>query len=177
MLTVWSFVDPYSSDADAMRAKEWNEENPDKPPKDGQEMEYEEVEKYFREGFPGEEIRFSRGKLPHDLSNASPDFYVFDIGGMDMGGTGRGRFCNEVVRQLADHPNTLFVPWSAFTHRYAEGAIQELLVPDPDGVWEDSMLGRVPNILILDSKSCYDGILAETLVARLRKLYQERRKP
>lgn len=175
-MTVWMFIDPYSSDADHTRAMEWNAEHPDQPAREGVDMEYEDVERVFREGFPEEKITFHRGKLPHDLKNANPDYYVFDIGGMDMGGTSRGHFCNEVARQLADHPNTTFVPWSAFTHRYAEGAIQELLVPDPNGVWEDSMLGRVPNILILDSKSCYDGLLEDTILARLRTLYQERRK-
>jgi hypothetical protein len=177
-MTVWTFVDPNSSQTDEDLAEQWNAEHPDQPPRTGADMEYEEIEQLFRKSFADEQLIFHRGKLPHDLKNGAPDYYVFDIGGMDMGGTfvRRRMFSNELARQVGEHPNTTFVPWSAFTHRYAEGALEELLLgDDPDTEWKPKTM-LPPNILILDSSSCYDGVLAEKLLSELRSRYQSRKR-
>lgn len=176
-MTVWTFVDPNSSQTDEDLADQWNEANPDKPPRTGADMEYEEIETLFRGGFPDEQIAFVRGKLPHDLKNGAPNYYVFDIGGMDLGGTNASRrmFSNELARQVREHPDTTFVPWSAFTHRYTEGALEELLLgDDTETEWKLSMLP--PNILILDSASCYAGVLSTRLLTDLRQRYQTRKR-
>lgn len=176
-MTVWTFVDPNSSQTDEERADQWNADHPDQPAKTGADLEYEEIEQLFRKSFAAEQLAFHRGKLPHDLKNGAPDYYVFDIGGMDMGGTSARRrmFSNELARQVREHPNTTFVPWSAFTHRYAEGALEELLLgDDTDTEWKLSMLP--PNILILDTNSCYDGVLADKILGELRTRYQSRKR-
>lgn len=174
-MTVWMFLDPFASMVAEDEAKTWNEENPDKPPKDAQDVEYERIEATFREGFPDEkDILFSRGKGFLDLKNGCPDFYVWDIGGMcytDYSGHGRSGFSRGVVEQLKDHPDTWFVPWSAFTFRYVEGALAE-------EYGEDVQIdGRLPpNILILDEKEMYKGVLEETIMERLKAKYQARRR-
>lgn len=177
-MQVWMFVDPNSSQTEEDRAEEWNEKNPDKPPRSAVDMEYVEIEELFAKTFPAEQIQFQRDVMPHSLKNAGPDFYVFDIGGMDFGGSNARRrmFSNELARQVREHPDTTFVPWSAFTHRYAEGALEEMLLgDDPDTEWKPKEM-LPPNILILDSNSCYDGLLSDKLLAYARERYQNRKK-
>lgn len=172
-MTVWMFLDEYASLTAGDRAREWNEENPDKPPREPVDVEYEDVEALLREAFAGETILFSRGKRPHELANQAPTIYLWDIGGMDgCTGSRRGQFSRDVIEQVAEHQDTIFIPWSSFTQRYAEGALCDLL---GDECWAD---GRIPhNVIILDAeqvRKCYD--LDNELLGRLRTLYQARGK-
>jgi len=91
------------------------------------EVEYKEITDFFGKAFPKESCDFHRGKLPHDLSNDLCDFYVFDFGGLMPGCTDMvsSQF-NELVRQVADHPNTVFIMWSSFTRLSYEEAMQEI---------------------------------------------------
>ena len=172
-MTVWMFLDDYASMVADDKAHAWNEANPDKPPKAAKDIEYEEIEKLFRETYPDEKILFSREKRPFDLRNGGgPTFYVFDIGGLD-GFTGMGgrckRFADEVVNQVKDHPDTLFVPWSAFTQRYVEGALCDLL---GDECWADNKIP--PNVVVLDEKEMR-GWIEQTIKDKMSALYQKRR--
>lgn len=170
-MTVWLFMDKNSSGVSHDKAEEWNAENPDGPQKEGVDIDYEEAEEAFRKGFPGETILFSRDKNFYDLKNGSPDYYVFDIGGMDYFGTRRSDFCRGVIELVADHPDTWFVPWSAFTFRYVEGALCDLLGDDC------KVEGKLPpNVLVLDDREIYAGVIESTIMDRLRAAYQTRKK-
>lgn len=171
-LSVWLFMDEGSSFLAHDRAEGWNDEHPEGPHKRGVDVDYEDAEDAFREAFPGVDLRFSRGKNWPELKNGSPDYYVFDIGGMDYGGSSRGNFARGVIDQVEDHPDTWFVPWSAFTFRYVEGALCDLLGDDCQ------VNGRLPpNVLVLDDKEVYSGVLEHTVMDRLKAAYQARRKP
>lgn len=177
-MQVWMFVDPNSSQTEEDRAEAWNAANPNKPPRSAVEMEYAEIMDLFARTFPAEQIEFKPDVLPHALQNAGPEFYVFDIGGMDFGGTSSRRraFSNALAQQVREHPDTTFVPWSAFTHRYAEGALEEMLLgDDPDAEWKPKEM-LPPNILVLDSNSCYDGLLSDKMLAYARQRYQARKR-
>lgn len=94
------------------------------------EEEYAELEELFRQTFPGHALTFTRDMLPHMLANACPDVYLFDIGGLcytDYSGGVRINFCKDVIAQVKDHPNTLFIPWSSMTMSYTRDAAEELL--------------------------------------------------
>lgn len=111
-LSVWLFSDEFASLSST------------------QEEEYDEMEKKLTELLPDVKLRFSRGKQPQDLANASPDVYVFDIGGMcyvDYGGIQRRNWCHMVLRQLEDHPNTLFIPWTSMTGDSLQWAIEDFM--------------------------------------------------
>jgi hypothetical protein len=102
-----------------------------------QEEEYEEIEELFRQMLPGEKLLFERNKRPSQLANGSADVYVFDIGGMcyvDHSGERRKSWCHDVLRQVEDRPNTLFVPWTSMTGDYLRYVLQEMLPEwdDPD---------------------------------------------
>lgn len=100
-----------------------------------QEEEYEEIQRELQELVPEIKLTFSLNKSPDQLSNASPDVYLFDIGGMcatDYGGSQRRNWCHMLMRQIDDHPNTLFIPWSSMTGDSIRSAMQEFL---PE--WDD----------------------------------------
>lgn len=95
-----------------------------------QEEEYEELEKLLRETVPCESFYFRRNVTPQELAGQSPDIYAFDIGGMcyeDHSGDRRLNWCHNVIRQVEDHPDTLFVPFSEMTSDYWKFAIEEFL--------------------------------------------------
>lgn len=101
------------------------------------EEEYKEIQSNFEEMLPGCQFTFYRDKTPFHLKNASPDVYVFDIGGLcyvDHSGERRLDLCREVLRQAEDHPRTLFVPWTSMTGDYLRTALHQLLPEwsDPD---------------------------------------------
>lgn len=78
--------------------------------------------------FPNETLSFDEGKMPWDLKNNNPDIYLFDIGGLchtDFSGGQRMRLCSVILRELDDHPNTKFVPWSSFTRKFIRYAFEE----------------------------------------------------
>lgn len=172
MPVVWMFLDDYASMTADDRAAAWNEENPTQKPKTAKEIEYEEIEKVFQDSFPDAKFLFSRDKNAFELRNGGPDYYVFDIGGLD-GFTGCGgrckRFADELVNQVKDHPDTLFVPWSAFTQRYVEGALCDML---GDDCWVDKKIP--PNIIVLDDKEMR-GWIEGTILDKLKAAYQGRR--
>lgn len=106
------------------------------------EEEYEEIEEWFREQLPDADIKFHRKMMPHKLANASPDVYLFDIGGLcyvDHSGERRLNLCHEVLRQVEDHPSTLFIPWTSMTRDYLRYALEDMLpetaANTPPNVW------------------------------------------
>ena len=171
-MTVWMFLDDYASMSAVDKANEWNDANPTQKPKEPNEIEYEEIEKILTEVFAGEKILFSRGKPPNELKNGGPDYYVFDIGGLDnftMVGGRCARFARDLVEQIADLPSTLFVPWSAFTQRYVEGALCDIL---GDDCWVDK---KIPgNVIVLDDKEMR-GWIENTILEKLKTAYQSRK--
>lgn len=135
----------------------------------GQDIEYKEIEEFFRDLFPDEKLMFKRNVTFNDLSNTNPDYYVFDIGGMDIAydtlGKRRTQWCRGVVNQIADHPNTVFVPWSQFTQGYAKNALLDLIGEEAFDA------GKFPpNLIVLsDSEnrlSSTEILLREKLKAR-----------
>lgn len=110
------------------------------------EDEYTHLESFFTEQLG--KVKFKRNMLFTELRNGSPDLYVFDIGGLcyvDYSGRQRMDWCNEVLRQVADHPNTLFIPYSDMTRGYCRVAMEDL-VPEtltapnvfcPKSKWDD----------------------------------------
>ena len=93
------------------------------------EDEYEEIEEFFKGQLSGR-LYFKREVLPGELKNGSPDIYLWDIGGMcivDHSGDRRIEFCRQIVEQVDDHPNTLFIPYTAMTRRDLQFALTEYL--------------------------------------------------
>jgi len=120
-MTIWMYVDEFSSMMSSTA------------------KEYAEIRGCFRKWLPKHKILFCKDKRPHELANARPDIYVFDIGGLcyvDYSGNQRHNFCHEVVRQVEDHPNTLFVPWTSMTRASLRFAMTEFL-PEFAGKAED----------------------------------------
>jgi hypothetical protein len=121
---VWLFVDEFAS--------------LDSTPDD----EYDEIEGFLCETLRGHTLAFQRDMRPHLLANASPRVYLFDIGGMcvtDFGGGMRRNWAHTLIRQLEDHPSTLFVPWTSMTGDSLRSALQEFLPEwhDPEAALPD----------------------------------------
>ena len=181
-MVVWMFVDDYSSISSQVMAERWNENHPDGPKKDAVDIDYEEIENVFRKTFRGENIVFRRNMRPTELVGSAPDFYVFDIGGMDMGSSyyyssgQRGVFSRYVANALNDHPDTIFVPWSSFTQSYAIGAVSDLIlgVGDVDAEWRNDMAPK--NIIFLEESCRSLALIDVQLMDRARELYQARGK-
>lgn len=95
-----------------------------------QEDEYQEIEQAFRDAYPEEtNLIFKRDMQPHNLKNNPVDVYLFDFGGLcytDFSGSFRMSFASEIVKQLKDLPNTLFIPYSKMTRDYVHDAMEEL---------------------------------------------------
>ena len=171
-MTVWMFIDPFASGVADDKAEAWNAEHPEGPEKSATDIEYEEIEEAFTKTFPKERILFSRGKMPRELANASPNYYVWDIGGLcytDYSGTQRGDFSRVVIDQIKEHPDTVFVPWSRFTQQYAEGALADLF---GDDAFVEKKLP--PNVIILDNDQTI--WVEEEIIKELKKLYRARGK-
>lgn len=110
-LTIWTYVDEYSSMAST------------------REDEYADIERYFTEWLPGVELKFKHGVAPTQLTN-HPDIYIWDIGGLcyvDHSGDQRLSMCHFLVDQLDAMPNVLFIPWSSMTRDTMAYAITEFL--------------------------------------------------
>ena len=93
----------------------------DKTPED----EYQEIENLFKEILE-ETATFTRDIFPDKLSNDFVDIYVFDFGGLLPGYDSLiESHVSELIRQIEDHPNTLFVIWSNFTGETFKGFLQK----------------------------------------------------
>jgi hypothetical protein len=124
------------------------------------EAEYAEYEQFFRDLLPGVALQFQRDVLFTQLANGRPDVYLFDIGGMcmtDYSGQQRFNWCHEVARQVEDHPNTLFLPWSEFTIRHWGDAVKEFL----------PKLREAPNVVLFTPK--YDDAADKPFLDKIRK--------
>jgi hypothetical protein len=91
-----------------------------------QEDEYLEIEKTFTSLFPNKFV-FKQNIFPHALKNDVCDIYVFDFGGIGMGcqDIADSHF-RELITQIEDHQNILFVIWSGFTYeRYMDFVREE----------------------------------------------------
>jgi hypothetical protein len=163
--TSWSMQD---------RAAQLNAERDEGAPEvDPVDLEYADIEKVFSDAFPEIDFSFTRGVCPPALKNGCPDYYVWDIGGMaygDMTGVQRGNFSRMIADEIKEHPDTVFVPWSSFTHRYIEGALADLFGED---AYAEGKLP--PNVIILDEKEVW-GDMTDTIVKRMQTLYQLRGK-
>jgi len=74
-----------------------------------------------------ENLIFVKNVYPYELRNNPCDLYIFDYGGV-MPGCYDTVFSHyrELVRQIQDKPNTLFLIWSAFSARnYYVDAVKE----------------------------------------------------
>lgn len=95
------------------------------------EMEYIEME--FKDQFPDIKFLFKREMHPRDLKQTPIDLYVFDWGGV-MPGCDRLTeiIYNELVEQIGEKPNTLFVIWSAFSKRFYEDELAHTFPNEKD---------------------------------------------
>ena len=94
-----------------------------------EDEEYEEIERdLIPLCKPIHENRFSfeRRVFPHQLRNKRVDLYIIDFGGVLPGcdETIVGHF-RELVQQIEDKPNTLFIIWTKMTKRWYTVALQE----------------------------------------------------
>lgn len=90
------------------------------------EEEYKEIEKIFKEELNLKELSFQTGVMPHQLKGMSPDIYVIDYGGMSWGADDRvASIFREVVNQVEDKPNVLFVIWSRFSFEWYKTIVEE----------------------------------------------------
>ena len=72
---------------------------------------------------------------PYALSGLCPDIYVFDYGGASLfDADSAGWVMRELLRQIDDHPNTLFIIWSSYTWREYAGLLREELRTVPYNV-------------------------------------------
>jgi hypothetical protein len=158
MITVYMNVDEFTTMFGEEQAQEYNEKyGTNLTAKD---LEYQELEDKFREAFPEEEIKFYRDKLPKDLKNANPDYYIWDIGGMcvvDISGARRQLFTDDIVRQIEDHPNTWFIPNTLITCSSLRAALMDLM---PEEDFEE--LKVPPNVVLFDRYD-FEGLTAEKL--------------
>jgi len=84
-----------------------------------QELEYEAIEKELRSELDDFELSIERNVLPHKLANRPFDIYLFDFGGMMPGCEDmvEGHY-RELIRQIENHPNSVFILYSSFSVRW-----------------------------------------------------------
>ena len=91
------------------------------------EEEYQGIKDEFEdEIFPDQNIDFESKIQPHHLANKPVDFYIFDFGGMLPGAQGLiDSQVREFIRQAENHPNALFILYSAFTGREYKNVMED----------------------------------------------------
>jgi hypothetical protein len=112
------------------------------------EDEYAEIKNDFCEilGLDPNKVTFLTDVMPHKLQGTSVDAYVIDYGGMMPGSEDLVRsIFREVINQIEDKPNTLFIIWSKFSFDWYQELIKEespeLIAPNvvfagDDGAWD-----------------------------------------
>ena len=87
-----------------------------------EEMDFIEME--VKDFLPGFSINFEREVRPHDLKNKPIDMYVFDFGGLLPGCDGLlSSMYGELLTQIEDRPNVLFLIWSTISKIYLKDEI------------------------------------------------------
>ena len=91
------------------------------------EEEYESIRMEFTEEiFPDTKIDFEEKVQPHHLENKPVDFYIFDFGGLLPGCPGLiTSQVTEFIKSAEDHPNALFILYSAFTGREYKNLMED----------------------------------------------------
>jgi hypothetical protein len=102
-----------------------------------QEEEYAEIKEWFCNELrlDPNEITFLTDVMPHKLQGMSPDVYVIDYGGMMPGADDLVRHIfRDVIEQIDNKPNTLFVIWSQLSFSWYKELIEqespELIAPN-----------------------------------------------
>ncbi len=90
------------------------------------------------QGVLGREVSFESDVMPHDLIGKKVDVYVIDYGGMMPGCDSLiNSIFQEVIKQVADKPNTLFIIWTIMSEGWYVDLIKD----------ESPELKDAPNVL------------------------------
>jgi len=117
-----------------------------------QEMDY--IEMLFREDIEGFNFKFKRGVHPHQLANQPLDVYVFDFGGLLPGCDDMmSSQYRELLKQIEDHPNTIFLIWGALSPVYYKDELHHRFGEEKDFV----------NVVFQDRGSSWREKIAEWL--------------
>jgi len=89
------------------------------------EEESEQTAQLIQENFPNS-MTFKHNVFPHQLDNDNPDIYIFDFGGVAPGceSSVESQY-RELIRQIENHPSTLFILYSNFTIRWYTELMRE----------------------------------------------------
>lgn len=147
-----------------------------------EDEEYLEI-RQFVEAAIGTDHKFETKVAPHKLLNH--DVYVIDFGGLSAMGSrdSYSVLVHELIRQVEDRPNTLFVIWSNFTFKaYREEMLERLGLAEPgmqdirpDGTMPAVSLDHPCNVVVKSTEDFIDsiegGVFEETtnLVRLLRE--------
>ena len=114
-----------------------------------QDKEYDAIEQELKEILPNFKITFVRNIFPHQLANENFDVYLFDFGGMLPG-------CEDMIRQVEDHPNSAFILYSSFSVRWYEDCMADEakdIVDQPNVIlydYNDKWIDKITNWLELN---------------------------
>lgn len=98
-----------------------------------EEMDY--IETLFREDIEGFNFEFKRDLPPHELSNQPLDVYVFDFGGLLPGCDAMiSSQYEELLKQIEDHSNTIFLIWGALSPVYYKDELEHRFGEEKDFV-------------------------------------------
>lgn len=93
-----------------------------------EDAEYEDIEREMQlhTEIPANKFSFERRVHPHQLTNKRLDLYIIDFGGVMPGSedTIVSHF-RELVRQVEEKPNTLFIIWTRMTKGWYIEALQK----------------------------------------------------
>ena len=96
------------------------------------EEEYCYIREWFEDALETKFI-FKSDKYPHDLENEKVDIYVIDFGGLLPGcDSAIASVYRELLTQIGEKPNTLFILWSQFTFDWYKDMMTEV-APDLEG--------------------------------------------
>ena len=110
--------------------------------------EYVEIENEIKE-IVGRPFVYKTEVYPYKLENDPVDIYIIDFGGVLPGAESMVvDVYRQVLKQIEDKPNTLFVLWSTFTQRWYANII-ETDFPE---------LTSPPNVICRQDDSAWDTI-------------------
>ncbi len=91
------------------------------------EDEYEQIKTWMERILETKDFVFKTDVQPWDLKNQLVDVYIIDYGGVMPGCDGmiEGIY-RELIKQIEEKPNTLFVLWSQFTCRWYEEMMEDV---------------------------------------------------
>lgn len=118
-----------------------------------EEDEYTEIKNQICDllGLNPDSITYLTDVQPHELAGTSVDMYVIDYGGLMPGAESLVQsIFRELINQIEDKPNTLFVIWSSISFKWYSEIIED----------ENPELSKAPNVVIAVTDEGWDKMLA-----------------